>query len=79
MIACLYFEDTKVAKYETDAVPAAGDCVTFRMAAAKGGFGEGWLVRGRVSIDNPPDYDFESLAPMLLVNVTISDVKACLE
>ncbi|MES3108569.1 hypothetical protein [Sphingomonas aurantiaca] len=79
MIVCLYFEDTKVANYEADGAPAAGASVTFRMGLDKNGLGKGWLVQGRVSTDNPPDYDFDTLAPRLLVTVTVHDVKACLE
>ncbi|PTW43842.1 hypothetical protein C8J25_11438 [Sphingomonas faeni] len=79
MIVCLYFEDTQVAKYDVEAVPPVGALIEFRMRKARGKFQEGWLVRGKVSSDNPPEYDFETLAPKLLVNVTVCDVQACLE
>lgn len=79
MVVCLYFEDTQVAKYEIDTVPPVGALVTFRMRKARGQIQEGWLVRGRVSSDHAPEYDFETLAPTVLVNVTVYDVQACLE
>lgn len=79
MIVCLYFEDTQVAKYEVEAVPPVGSLIGFRMTKARGKLQEGWLVRGKVSSDHPPEYDFETLAPKLLVNVTVHDVQACLE
>lgn len=79
MIVCLYFEDTHVAQYDVDAVPPVGALIEFRMKKKRGQFQEGWLVRGKVSSDNPPEYDFETLAPKLLVNVTVHELQACLE
>lgn len=79
MILFLYFEDTQVAKYEVEAVPPVGAVIEFRMKKARGQFLEGWLVRGKVSADHPPEYDFETLAPKLSVSVTVCDVQACLE
>lgn len=79
MIVYLYFEETQVAKYEVEAVPPVGALIEFRMKKARGQFKEGWLVRGKVSSDHPPEFDFETLAPKLLVNVTVYDIQACLE
>jgi hypothetical protein len=79
MIVYLYFEDTQVAKYEADAVPPVGAIIEFRMKKAVGQFQEGWLVRGKVSSDHPPEYDFETIAPKLAVSLTVYDVQACLE
>jgi hypothetical protein len=79
MIVYLYFEDTQVAKYEADAVPPVGAIIAFRMKKAVGKFQEGWLVRGKVSSDHPPEYDFETIAPKLAVSLTVYDVQACLE
>jgi len=78
-IIYLYFEDAQVAKYEADAVPPVGAVIEFRMKKAVRQFQNGWLVRGKVSSDHPPEYDFESIAPKLAVSLTIYDVQPCLE
>ncbi len=79
MIVYLYFEDTQVAKYEADAVPPVGAVIEFRMKKTVRPFQEGGLVRGKVSSDHPPEYDFETIAPRLAVSLTVYDVQACLE
>ncbi|WP_277982270.1 hypothetical protein [Sphingomonas faeni] len=79
MIVYLYFKNAQVAKYEVDAVPPIGAIIEFRMKKAVGQFQEGWLVRGKVSSDQPPEYDFETIAPKLAVSLTVNDVQACLE
>ncbi len=79
MLICLYYEDLQVARYGADAVPPAGAAVTFRMKIKQGRFPAGWLVRGKVSSDCPPDYNFETLAPQLVVNVSVYDLEACFE
>lgn len=79
MLICFYYEDLQVARYEADAVPPAGAAVTFRMRIAQGRFQAGLLVRGKVSLDTPPDYNFEALATQLVVNVSVHDLEACFE
>lgn len=79
MLICLYYEDLQVARYEAEVVPPSGAAVTFRMRIAQGRFPAGWLVRGKVSLDSPPDYNFEVLSPKLVVNLAIYDLEACLE
>lgn len=78
-IIYLYFEDARVAKYEADAVPPVGAVIEFRMKKAVRQFQNGWLVRGKVWSDHPPEYEFESIAPKLAVSLTIYDVQPCLE
>lgn len=75
----VHLDGTVVAKGEADAAPPEGAKITFRMIVAKGGVAEGRLVTGIVSSDDPPEYDFETLAPKLVVNLAVHDVKACFE
>lgn len=79
MLIYVHLDGTVVAKGEADAAPPAGAKITFRMKVAKSGFVEGGLVTGIVSSDDPPEYDFETLAPKLSVNLTIHSVRVCLE
>lgn len=79
MVVYLYFEATQVAKYDADAVPPIGAIIEFRMKKAVRQFKEGSLVRGKVSSDHAPEYDFETIAPKLAVSLTVYDVQACLE
>jgi hypothetical protein len=79
MLICLYYEDLQVARYEVDAVPPAGGRNHIPNENSARSF-FGWVPCSRkVSSDTPLDYNFETLAPQLVVNVSVYDLKACLE
>jgi hypothetical protein len=59
---------------EADCVPPAGSSVVFRMAKSTQDAEENKLVEGVVSSDRPARYDFDTLAPLVIVHLHIRDI-----
>lgn len=72
----LRFESGSATVYsgEADCIPPAGSSVVFRMSKTTQDAGENKLVEGVVSSDRPARYDFDTLAPLVIVHVHIRDI-----
>jgi len=64
---------------EADCVPPAGSSVMFRMHTTTVDAQKDKLVEGVVSGDRPARYDFDTLAPLVIVHLHVRDIVVAFE
>ena len=64
---------------EADCVPPAGSFIIFRMHTSTEDAKKDKLVEGVVSGDRPARYDFDTLAPLVIVHVHVRDIVEAFE
>ncbi|GHH25468.1 hypothetical protein GCM10008023_38920 [Sphingomonas glacialis] len=79
MIIWLRLDDVLVFEGEADAAPPAGSIVEFRMAETVGAIPKGSLASAKVSANHPARYDFDTIAPKLIVESIICEPHLCLD
>jgi len=79
MLVRFMAEGTAVFKGEADSAPFPGSTVEFRMVAPAAGTEKGKLVEAIVSKDSPLRYDYDTLAPQVIVDVTVYQIREVFE